>query len=157
MEPQALDLKDIHLPEAISWWPPAMGWWLAPLLTLLIGAFLFWLYKFLTRQTPIKTAKKQLLELKQDSSSEDIHKLANLSKLLRRVAISVSPRSESASLTGQAWLEYLDSTVKGKPFTEGVGRCLADAHYKKTSDHDVDISQITSLCENWLKAQKIKK
>ena len=23
-----LDLRDIHLPEAIGWWPPAIGWWL---------------------------------------------------------------------------------------------------------------------------------
>ena len=157
MEPQALDLKDIHLPEAIGSWPPAIGWWLSPILVLLLCAFIFWLYKYLTRKTAIKTAKKQLLEIKQDNASEDIQKLAKLSELLRRVAISVSPRSESASLTGQAWLNYLDSTVKGTPFTEGAGQYLANTHYKKTPDNDFDISQITSLCENWLKAQKDKK
>lgn len=157
MEPQSLDLKDIHLPEAISWWPPAIGWWLSPVLTLLLCAFIFWLYKYLTRKTAIKTAKKQLLKIKQDNSSEDIQKLASLSELLRRVAISVAPRNECASLTGKAWLEYLDSSVKGTPFTEGAGQYLADTHYKKTPGNDVDISQITSLCENWLKAQKNKK
>jgi hypothetical protein len=157
MESQALDLKDIHLPETIGSWPPAIGWWLAPVLILLLCTLIFWLYKYLTRKTPIKTAKKQLLEIKQDNSSEDIKKLAELSKLLRRVAISVSPRNESASLTGQAWLEYLDSTVKGNPFSEGVGQHLANTHYKKAPDTDFDISQIISLCENWLKAQKNKK
>ncbi len=153
MEPQTLSLREIHLPEAISWWPPAIGWWLVLLLCL----FLVWLFLYLTRPTAIKTAKKQLLEIKQDHSSDDIHKLARLSELLRRVAISLSPRKESAGLTGRAWLEYLDRSVKDKPFTQGVGQYLANAHYKKKPDNNIDIEQIITLCEKWLKAQKRKK
>ena len=31
-------LRDIHLPEPVSWWPPALGWWLVAMtvMTLLI-------------------------------------------------------------------------------------------------------------------------
>ncbi|MCK5830191.1 MAG: DUF4381 domain-containing protein [Methylococcales bacterium] len=157
MEPKALDLKDIHLPELVGWWPPAIGWWLAPIFILLLCTLIVWLYKYLTRKTAIKTANKQLLDIKENNTSTDIEKLANLSALLRRVAISISSRNECASLTGQAWLEYLNSTVKETPFTEGVGRYLATTHYKKVPDNDFDISQIITLCENWLKAQKNKK
>ncbi|MBL4711699.1 MAG: DUF4381 domain-containing protein [Gammaproteobacteria bacterium] len=28
MNEQALNLKDIHLPEPILWWPLAPGWWM---------------------------------------------------------------------------------------------------------------------------------
>jgi len=31
-------LRDIHLPDAISWWTPAIGWWI--LLALVIAAFI---------------------------------------------------------------------------------------------------------------------
>lgn len=44
----ALDqLKDIHLPPAISWWPPAPGWWL--LATLVLGLF-WWGLRFALRR-----------------------------------------------------------------------------------------------------------
>jgi hypothetical protein len=153
MEPQSLSLREIHLPEAINWWPPAIGWWLV----LLACFFIAWLVHYITRPTAIKAAKKQLLEIKQDNSSEDIHKLAKISELLRRVAISNSPRSDCASLTGQAWLEYLDKTLIDKPFTQGAGQYLANAHFKKIPDNNIDITKIINICEKWLKAQRNKK
>ncbi len=159
MEPQAqaLSLKDIHLPDAISFWPPAIGWWLLALTVILFCLFLVWWYKVVTRKTAVKDAKKQLLKIKQNTSTTDIEQLAALSSLFRRVAISISPRQETAGLTGQSWLTYLDSTVKGTPFTQGVGQSLADAHYQKQTDTQLHIPQLIQLCENWLKAQKENK
>jgi len=157
MGPQALDLRDIHLPEAINWWPPAIGWWLLVVLIPLCCWFFIWLYKRITRKTAIKTAKKLLKDIKQDAALDDEQKLIALSALLRRVAISISPRNEIASLTGHAWLSFLDSTIKGSPFTSGAGKVLADMHYRKTNDTEYDISQVITICENWLNSQKVNK
>jgi hypothetical protein len=153
MEPQQLPLRDIHLPEAIGWWPPAIGWWILAALIPLLFWFIVWLYKRITRKTAVKTAKKLLLALQQDTSLSDKDKLGELSALMRRVAISQSPRAETASLTGQAWLKFLDKSVQGAPFTQGAGKVLADAHYQK-SITAVDIVPVIKLCETWLKAQK---
>jgi cbb3-type cytochrome oxidase subunit 3 len=154
MESGKLPLRDIHLPEAISWWPPALGWWLLAILIPLLLALMFWLYKRITRKTAIKAAKKLLLHIKQDSERDNSEKLKALSTLLRRVAISKVGRNECAGLTGEQWLEYLDRSVKGSPFTKGIGKVLANAPYRKNPPTDVDISQLTSLCEDWLNAQK---
>jgi len=154
MGPQTLQLRDIHLPDAINWWPPALGWWIVALFIPLCCWFIVWLYKRITRKTAVKTAKKLIIALKQNSDLSQMEKLSQLSELIRRVAISQSPRTETASLTGQAWLKYLDSTIKGTPFTQGVGQVLATAHYQKSTTTDLDISAITQLCETWLKAQK---
>jgi hypothetical protein len=159
MEPQApqLDLKDIHLPDAINWWPPAIGWWLLAILIPILCFFLFWLYKRITRKTAIKTAKKLILQIKQNTQADDKQKLTELSQLIRRVAISLSPRTETASLTGQAWLEYLDKSVTGSPFSQGAGKDLASAQYQKSPITDIDIPTLISVCEDWLKAQKENK
>lgn len=154
MEAQQLQLRDIHLPDTIDWWPPAIGWWLLALLIPLFCWLMIKLYQRITRKTAVKTAKKLLLTIKQDSALNDRDKLNELSKLIRRVAISQSPRAETASLTGQAWLQYLDSSIKGSPFTQGIGRVFANAHYQKSAIADLDMAEITKLCENWLKAQK---
>jgi membrane protein implicated in regulation of membrane protease activity len=156
MEPTQLPLRDIHMPEAIGWWPPAMGWWLVAILAPLLIFLLIWLYKRLTRKTAIKTAKKILAQIKQDKTLDNHGKLVELSVLVRRVAISVAPREQAAGLTGQAWLAYLDSSVKGSPFSEGIGRHLGDAPYRKIQLADADIPQLISLCEDWLKAQAKK-
>jgi hypothetical protein len=159
MEPQPpqLDLKDIHLPDPINWWPPAIGWWILAVLIPLLCFFLFWLYKRITQKTAIKTAKKLILQIKQDTKMADEHKLSELSALIRRVAISLSPRAETASLTGKNWLEYLDKSVAGPPFSQGAGKILATAQYQKSPVTDIDIPSLINVCEDWLKAQKENK
>lgn len=153
MNPTPLDLKDIHEPEAIGWWPPAVGWWILAVLIPLLIIFLVWFYKRLTRKTALKTAHKILAKIKQDATRDNLHKLSDLSVLIRRVAISVSPRTKSAGLTGRQWLAFLDRSVKGLPFSEGIGQLLADAPYRKTPPTELEISQLIALCEDWLKAQ----
>jgi len=153
MEAQQLDLRDIHIPDAINWWPPAIGWWLLVLLIILLLVGSIWLYKRLTRKTAVKTAKNLLLLIKQDSQTDNQQKLVELSKLLRRVAISHLPRKDIAGLTGNDWLAFLDSSVKGQPFTIGVGQLLAEAPYRKTPPSDDQISQLVGLCQDWLNAQ----
>lgn len=150
-----LPLKDIHLPEAIGWWPPAIGWWLLAILIPLLIAVLYWFYKRLTRKTAIKTAKKNLATIKENPALDNNQKLRELSMLIRRVAITVSPRTEAASLTGRQWLEFLDKSLTDAPFSEVCGQLLADAPYRNTLPTELEISQLISLCEDWLKAQTL--
>jgi cbb3-type cytochrome oxidase subunit 3 len=157
MESNQLPIRDIHLPEAISWWPPALGWWLLAIILLLLSALMFWLYRRITRNTVIKAAKKLLFEIKQDSRRESSKKLKELSVLVRRVAISKVGRKECAGLTGQQWLEFLDRSVKGSPFTTGIGRLFINAPYQKIAPTELEIIQLTSLCEDWLNAQTNRK
>ena len=75
--------------------------------------------------------------------------------LLRRVAISINPRAEVASLTGRQWLEFLDKSVTGTPFSDGCGQLLATAPYRNSPPTEPEIAQLLSLCEDWLNAQTL--
>jgi len=152
-----LPLRDIHIPEAIGWWPPAIGWWVLSILIPLLLGFSVWLYKRLTRLTALKTARKLLKALRNDTSLDDLAKIAELSALLRRVAISTDNRAEVAGLTGQNWLSYLDGALKGAPFSEGPGRIFLDAHYRKSAPSEPALQDVFQLCEDWLKAQSKRK
>ena len=43
MDPDQLPLRDLHLPEAVGWWPLAPGWWV--LIALAIAGCIYLLYR----------------------------------------------------------------------------------------------------------------
>ena len=43
-----------------------------------------------------------------------------LSELLRRISISVFPRTDTAALTGEVWLSFLDEHSVEKSFCDGI-------------------------------------
>jgi hypothetical protein len=148
---QDLPLRDIHLPETIGWFPPAIGWWLIAIFVPICSYFLIALIQKLLQKTAIKDAKKLLKKLQNDESLNSLEKVCELSTLLRRVAVSHNP--EVSGLTGRAWLDYLDGSLKNEPFKNGIGRCLADAPYQKELPSDVDVTALFKLAQIWLNAQ----
>ena len=153
MEPE-LALRDIHLPDAVGAWPPAIGWWLLPVLLILAIYLLFVLYRRLTRGTAVKQARRQLLEMRRHPPQDAMQALQQYSVLMRRLALSVSSDPEVAGLSGAAWLNYLDQSVPGRLFSEGPGRYLGDAHFRSAMPDGLDIQLLSRLCEQWIKAQK---
>ena len=149
---ESLPLKDIHLPDAIGWWPPAPGWWLSLVLLGLLVLSVIYAYNRLTRKNAVKSARKLLQHIRQQPHDAR-QTLVELSALLRRTAMSTSKRDEVAGLVGQAWLEYLDQSLPDTPFSQGVGRCLANAHYRPSAADDMDLEALFALCERWLKQQ----
>lgn len=154
MEP--LPLKDIHLPNTTLFWPPAPGWWLLVVLLPLTIVLLRYFYRRIRRRTAVKTAALLLSGLREMRQSDSKQTLTDLSALLRRVAISTTPRSDVASLRGADWLAYLDSSLADTAFTQGVGRCLADGHYRQAAPSELELEALFELCERWLKQQAKK-
>ncbi len=151
---QDLPLNEIHLPEQIGWFPPAIGWWLLIIFVPILSYFLIaWLQR-LFQKTAIKDAKKLLKQLQNNDALTPLEKVIELSSLLRRVAISLDVKTNIGGLTGRAWLDYLDSSLQNAPFKNGVGRCLVDAPYQKELPQNVDLTALFDLAKMWLNAQK---
>ena len=112
-DPSTLPLREIHLPESVGWWPPAPGWWLLPVL-LLLGLGAAWFSRLLYRRrkySAINMARKELAAIRSRYAADrDAGRcVRSVSGLLRRVSISVFPRAESAGLTGDDWVAFLQS------------------------------------------------
>ena len=44
MDPEQIPLRDLHLPEVVSWWPLAPGWWVLIALAAVALIYLLRLY-----------------------------------------------------------------------------------------------------------------
>ena len=152
-DPLQLPLKDIHLPSVPGWWPPAPGWWILLGLMIIIAVlyYCWYLRKQRIKGSAVHLAKLELESLQSDfQSHQDARKfIADLSILLRRLSISAFPRTETASLTGEDWLLFLDDCMQSTSFSVGVGRILLDAPYKREIEEQ-ELSPLVELCGQWI-------
>jgi len=152
MNPEELLLRDIHLPEPVSWWPPAIGWWLlAIMIVLTIFAIAGWLrWRRAQRNAPVTIARRELarLSVAWTEHRDAQHLVAQLSTWLRRTGMSVSSRRKAASLTGAEWLRFLDEMAGEPVFGTAATRWIAEAPYRKLADPDGE--EMLALCERWL-------
>jgi hypothetical protein len=143
MNPAELPLRDIHLPEPVSWWPMAPGWWWVLGLLLLASAVVtgIILYRRYRRSRLAYWLKPefQALTAKYAGDHDSLAFLQGVSSLLRRACLSLYPRKAVASLTNEDWLELLDQAGETSVFSQGAGRLLAQGPYlRNTSPADVD-------------------
>lgn len=122
------ELRDIRLPDPVSFWPPAPGWWMLAgfvLLLLVIAAAMEWR----RRQTLAYRVSRDWRAMARDTSRfPDTRALAAEGALLmRRILVSTPGAPEAARLTGQAWQDFLTGGKSGLP--ADIGAFLALAPY----------------------------
>lgn len=162
--PALEQLRDIHLPQAVHWWPPAPGWWIVAALVL---ALTIWLVRYLQRRYRrqyFRSESQDLLkeiwhnyqqEHKQqaeDSASADRDFIEDTLTLLRRsgktaqlVTVNNSEdRSENRaavhtqehieSMPGPALLKTLDEHSAGKLSATLPLRHISERLYRAESE-----------------------
>ncbi len=137
MDPEQIPLRDLHLPEAVGWWPLAPGWWVVIALALAGLALLLRLH--LQKRARGAARRHALARLRQLTADFEQHRDAvafssALSQLLRRTMLAYAPRQEIAGLTGDAWLAWLDKDLDQPRFQGEVGRKLLELPYRAPGD-----------------------
>lgn len=126
-------LMEIHGLDPISWWPPAPGWWIGLLLILLTATALFLLIRHFIRYPPGSwrwEAQAALRELwRQRNQQSEKESAAQLSELLRRIAIARFGREKTASRTGHEWLLWLQQSDPNGFDWAGRGGVLLNLPY----------------------------
>ena len=154
MNPQdpLAQLQDIHLPAAVGFWPPAVGWWILLILIIaIIGTIIFLAKRKKSRNAYRALALTEIKTINRDlSESQHAEYLQAVSILLRRTALSGFGSLFNASLKGEAWLEWLDAqcTKTNGGFSKGAGRALLIGPYQKNPEFDRPALQ--KLSELWI-------
>ena len=148
-------LKDIHLPEAVGFWPPAPGWWLLGLLliTLLAAGILFYKHhqKSAYRRTAVQQVKTLFNDYQQPHQSHEI--TAQLNRLLKAVALHSYSTEQVSRLTETQWLDFLDTSANMQTFSQGPGQILASAPYDKNSQI-ADAAALKQCCLKWIRSHQ---
>ncbi len=149
------ELRDVHMPDPISWWPPAFGWWMIIVVLVIVVSLLLWAKAYWERTRPRRVALAQLELVKQQyvTYSDDQHAITQLSSLLRQYAIAVFPRSHVAGLSGQAWLKFLDTTGGTNQFSEGPGQSLRSGPYQMPGLEPA--ADLLPLVERWIRQVQV--
>ncbi len=151
-------LRDIHLPDAPGFWPPAPGWWmLATLLLVFLALCVRWFVKYRRRQAPRRQAIAELQESfdaytrGELAAEETIH---HANALLKRLWVHVDSDHTVTSLSGAAWLAYLDQRSHTSSFSNGPGEVLGTSRFAPAPP-TLD-PQLHSLIEALLKSKPPK-
>lgn len=149
---QLENLRDIHLPEPVSWWPLAIGWWVLIgfiLVTVVLSLF----YIYYRRRTLKFAALAELSELRKRYTKTELTKTAmatELSVLLHRIAIHLQDREHGVK-ADKAWCHYLSKGDKG--MSAEVAEFISQAPYRNIEDRSApDVNTLLDTTEQWIRS-----
>jgi hypothetical protein len=136
MDPNSLleQLRDVHSPESIGVWPPAIGWIILVLLIITATITIAWLsfrwYRSNAwRRAALKEFKRvQVIYIDAPSSAS----LSEISSLLKRCSASINQDSRILSMTGKTWRQLLETPKS--PLNEHEIELLCFGHYQPECD-----------------------
>ena len=134
------DMHDIVMSEPVSWWPLASGWYV--LMLVLAMAIIWFGVKTFKQWKKNAYRRAALRELKSISP-------ADLPALVKRVSLCIYPREQVATLSGEAWLEFLDQSGNTQDFTQGPGRHLLELSYNPNAS-SIPIEELTNIIRKWV-------
>lgn len=150
-------LRDVHLPEHVSWWPLAVGWWLVIALVIL-GTIVGLVYLARKRQRN-HYRKAALTELQacfttwlEDQNIGAYLQTANA--ILKRCVLQFDNHSSAAAQSGLQWLDTLSQFVR-QPLPEDLRSALSSQCYQPNPQVDVEL--IHPQIVDWVKTHQAVK
>jgi len=147
-------LRDIHLPDPILWWPLAPGWWV--LIILCLGTFIWLAIKAVQRHQANlyrRQAQQKLSLIKDDLDFTSEKKLVMVFETLKQAVNSAYPRQHYSSLEVSAFVSFLQSSCD-KALFELLPKDIDVLLYGKAAETDNSVlvmDDVFSSSQNWVK------
>ncbi len=149
------NLRDLVQPPDIAFWPPAPGLWIVAAACLAMLAVLAW--RAVRRYRAAAYRRAAIAELEAVSAGieqNDPDAVARISAVMKRVAMVEYGRDRIASLTGQAWAEFVahEASTGFDPAT--IYRLLTEAFDGRRKPEPSDLRLLVGHAELWVRAHR---
>jgi len=147
-------LRDIHLPEQIGWWPLAYGWWM--LIVIAVISLVALVVLLIRKRQSNLYRKFALTELGSHYAAWQQNKdnalyLQSANNILKRCVLQNNDDPTIAKLSGQQWIYTLD-LLSNSSLSNTVRSALAVECYKPKPA--IDIDRTHNELVNWLKSHR---
>lgn len=143
-------LRDIHLPSDVSWWPPAPGWWVLAgvLIAIVMGIAIV---GYLHRRSVRHRALVELDDLRRDQSLDEVMAAARVSVLLKRIVLQRDGTKWLGIEHGSGWAEHLSQGKCGMP--GDMARFIALAPYAGVNliEGAPDRALLFAVADRWIR------
>ena len=142
------EIRDIYIPESVSIFPLAYGWWV------ILSAFILFIVFIKFFIWGIRKSRKiyALNQLKKINVVKPVPAAVQMSELLRRICHF--KYKEATALYGKEWLEFLN-THSSKEISGDEAKLLVYAPFMQQEDMLYSVETATKLksfCRQWIGA-----
>ena len=140
-------LHDFYQPSPPAWTPQTAGWYT---LFAVVGPLLIWAIVHLVRTWFANRYRRVALrELPLLQPSE-------FSALLKRTALAAWPREKVASLSGAAWLNFLDETSSAEAFHRSPHDQIEELALRPETLSNGDEHALRGAVAAWIKRHRVQ-
>lgn len=148
-EPSPSGLQGLYEPESVQFALETPGWYILGGLILVLAGAIF--YRFYRRDQYRREAMGQIKEL----GRGDPKVASQILILLKNVAIAVYGRDRVASLKGEQWLSFLDSS-SGKTQFMTLSESIAREVYTRRSMEQDQYESLYTNAVKWIRTHERK-
>ena len=134
------ELRDIHLPEGVSVFPPAYGWYIIVLI-IIAAVILIKLYKSWLQKSRKKYALRILAAL---NDKDIIASVTVISELLRRICVYRYP--QAVALSGENWWNFIKQHGKME-LSDQNKKLLLNAPYMDTKTQKYSTQNLQDIID----------
>jgi Domain of unknown function (DUF4381) len=140
-------LHDFYQPPPPAWIPQTIGWYE---LFAIAGLLILWLIIHSVRRWYANAYRREALRELEVARPEEF------SALLKRTALSVWPREKVASLSGEAWLTFLNQTATGELFRESPSNRVEEPAFRGMPLSGGDQQALRTATAEWIRRHRVQ-
>ncbi|WP_105103990.1 DUF4381 domain-containing protein [Microbulbifer pacificus] len=150
MQELLAQLRDIHEPAPIGWWPLASGWWIlaGAVIALVFTGILFALH--LRQKRRRNLYRSEGVRLLQALNLGTPRAIEEINILLKRVAVVTYGRKATGPLTGQRWIRFLETSSE-VPMPEPARRAILENLYSGAEGDQQSLKDFREFAIDWVR------